>query len=219
MSLVEVMIAIAVFTVIMGGLLAAFIQSRRLTESSIYQNTAVTIVTGYLEQMKSMSINSLINADTGGNAQLGSSYAIPTMYSDALTDPLQTSTGSPPALSSITPGVTPAGGAIVDNLKTFDMMKDLSAQNYTSTDTSNTTVARTWSQTWPGAQAFPTTTPGAKDLHLNLWVWVTDLSGTASYTNKVYGITIMYTYQVLDGARARYFTGIARSIRSTVPSY
>jgi type II secretory pathway pseudopilin PulG len=207
MTLLEVIIALSILALSLGGILAALIQSRRLTEGSVVQNSAVTIVQGYVEQMKNMDLPVLINADGNGNAQLGASYSIPTLLDQATTDPLATSTGTPPALSSLTPGVTPSGLGIVDNLKSIP------AQSVTAGP------SVTWSTAWPGAQNYPTGTAGRNDLHLNLWVWISDLTGTTAGSKPMYGITVIYTWQYQNGARTSYIMGTVRAIRSLVPTF
>jgi hypothetical protein len=220
MTLVEVAIALSILALSLGGILAALIQSRRLTEGSVSQNSALTIVQGYVEQMKNMELMQIVNSTTdpasGGIASLGSSFSIPTRYkeppatgSDDGLDPLNTSTGAPPSLSSITPGVTPSG--VVDNLKDFSDNSGLQG------------AATAWSTIWPGAKNYPTpsslvqtSTAYPGDLHLNMWVWVQDLSG--GNAANVYGITVIYTWQFTDGAKVRYLTGTVRSIRSAVPT-
>ena len=108
MTLVEVMVSMTILLLIMAGLIATMIQSRRMTEGSIRQNMAVNIVTSYLEQMKGMANTSLTISP------------IPTQDDEATSDTLTPSTGTPPSLSSFTPGgTTPAG--CVDNLKDFPM--------------------------------------------------------------------------------------------------
>jgi hypothetical protein len=223
MTLIEVVIALSILALTLGGVLAALIQSRRLTEGSIAQNSALTIVQGYVEQMKNMELMQIVNATSdpasGGTANLTSSFSIPTRYKEPPTsgsddgqDPLQTTTGTPPDLSTFTPGVTPSG--VVDNLKDF------------SDGSGNQGAAVSWSSLWPGAQNYPTpsslvqtSTAYPGDLHLNMWVWIQDLSGTSTNATTVYGITVIYTYQVLDGARTRYVMGEIRTIRSAVPTY
>ncbi|HVU18939.1 MAG TPA: prepilin-type N-terminal cleavage/methylation domain-containing protein [Candidatus Didemnitutus sp.] len=232
MTLVEVVTALAILAMTLTGILAIQLQSRRLTEGSVYQNTALTIVQGYLEQMKNMDLNSLINADTNGNAQLSSTYAIPTMYSDSVTDSLKTSTGTIPTISSLVGGTTPSG--VQDNLKSFDMAKDIkigTTEAMTNTDTSAGATTRqiAWTTLWPNARDYSnaissgfsgtSTMTGVTDMHVNLWVWITDLSGTTTYATKTYGITIIYSWQFLDGNRTRYAVGTVRSVRSAVPSF
>jgi prepilin-type N-terminal cleavage/methylation domain-containing protein len=213
MTLIEVLTALAILSVALAGVLAALMQDRRLTEGSVAQNSALTIVQGYMEQMKSMNLTQLVNADTKGVAQLSTSYAIPTVLNNTTADPLYTSVpGTQPTISALTPGITPS--RVVDNLKDFaDGSGGQGAQT-------------TWALTWPGAQNYPTvdntlatTVPYPGDLHLNLWVWITDLSGTVTNATAVYGITIVYTWQFKDGARTKYMVGTVRSIRSSVPSF
>ena len=232
MTLSEVMVALFVLSLSILGILGVQMQSRRLTEGSIYQNTALTIVQGYLEQIKNMSMNSLIHPDAAGNPQLNDSFKIPALFSDTTTDYIQTSTGAIPALSAITPGVTDTSTypGLKDNLRGFDMAKDPSATTEISTDTTNgaTTYQAKWTDVWPGAKDFSNATSngvqgdytGKNDLHLNLWVWIQDLSGTTSANAKqVYGITIIYTWQYLDGGRIRYAIASVRSVKSWVPSF
>jgi hypothetical protein len=229
MTLVEVVFSLAILAMGLMGILAIQMQSRRLTEGSVYQNTALTIVQGYLEQMKNIDLNTLLNADINGNPQIATSYTLPTKYSDTIIDGIKTSTGTPPALSTITPGITPAGGVIQDNLKGYDMAKDVTDTSMFQTDTTYYDVSAqvAWNVAWAGATDYSTatsfgvssTTTGKNDLHMNLWVWITDLSGTTTYAQKTYGITIIYTWQYKDGARIRYNVGTVRTIRSNVPSF
>jgi Tfp pilus assembly protein PilV len=219
MTLTEVMIALCVLALAMGGTFAALMQSRRLTEGSIGQNSALTIVQGYVEQMKNMELTELVGGSDGkGNPVLNTaSYSIPTRLDESHTDPLLTSTGSPPALSSITPGVTPSG--VVDNLKNVDMIRDSSSTSSYSADTTGaaTTVQVPWNTAWPGASTFPAGNVGATDLKINIWVWVSDLSTSAA--QRVYGVTLIYTSQYTDGGKVKYQLGTVRTIRSVVPTY
>ena len=220
-TLTELMVAFFILSLSISGILGVMIQSRRLTEGSVYQNTALTIVQGYLEQMKNMNPNQIFPVPAVG---------ISALFNDSTVDYIQPCTGAIPALNSITPGVTPTGLGIVDNLRGFDMAKDPSATTETSTDTQvgDTTAQIPWTTAWPGAVTYTTaasngvvsTTTGRSDLHLNLWVWVKDLSGsTTANAKQVYGITIIYTWQYLDGGRIRYAIGSVSNIRSIVPSF
>ena len=225
LTLVEVMFATGVLTLVMGGLLATFMQSRRLTEGSVYQNAALTIVQGYIEQMKNMDIGQLVGGyDASGNPVLNTgSFSIPVYYDDLTLDALQTSTGTPPAITSVNSGVTPSGGAVVDNLKTFDMTKDLDATDMSNVDDLNyaMTAQVTWPSVWPGAQNYPPTTvrSGKNDLHLNVWVWIKDESVTAQRSSKIYSITLIYTWAYTDGGRVKYMSDVVRTLRSAVMTW
>jgi type II secretory pathway pseudopilin PulG len=112
-TLVEVLIASLVLTVTSGGILAMIIQSRRLTEGSIVQNSVVTIMQGYIEQVKSMEYGLLaVSLPTAPSVD----PTIPTVLDEATPDPLTLSWGSPPpALPAL--GTTPTGA--VTNIKSI----------------------------------------------------------------------------------------------------
>lgn len=221
MTLIEVAIAMSVLALSMGGVFAVLMQSRRLTEGSVVQNSALTIMQGYIEQMKNMDLVQVVGgSDDKGNPVLNTgSYSIMTRLDDLHSDYLQTSTGTPPAISTLTPGVTPAG--VVDNLKNFDVIRDSSATSDYSVDSTGSaqTNAVSWASVWPHALTYPAGNIGKTDLKLNVWVWVSDLSGTTAMAQKVYGITLIYTWQYADGNRVKYIIGSLRSVRSTVPTF
>lgn len=226
MTLLEVLFAVAILTLSVGGLFATFLQSRRLTEGSVYQNAALTIVQGYIEQIKNMDLGQMLGAtttDSSGNPiPATGSYSIPVYYDKNTPDALQTSTGTPPTIAAINTGVTPAGGAVVDNLKTFDMAKDLDATTMSNVDdlAYAMTLQVTWASIWPGAQNYPASTvrSGKNDLHLNVWVWVKDEAVAAHRSSKIYSITLIYTWAYTDGGRTRYVTDTVRCLRSAVPT-
>ena len=80
MTLVETVIAMAVFSLVAGGVIALSIQSRRMAESAIRENPAATVTQGYLEQIKSIEYSTLVNAVADPT-----NIAIPTK-TDSLTD-------------------------------------------------------------------------------------------------------------------------------------
>lgn len=223
LTLIEIVIALSILALSLGGILAALIQSRRLTEGSVIQNSAMTVVQGYVEQIKNMELKDVVNAikdpAAGGVPVLGASFKIPTRFkeppasgTDDGADPLWTTPGAPPDLATLTPGVTPSG--VVDNLKDFP---DVSG---------STAAALAWATLWPDAHTYPTidpnvrtSTPYPTDLHLNIWVWVQDLTATTPNATLVYGITLIYTWQYQDGNKTKYIMGTVRTIRSAVPTF
>ena len=72
MTLAEIMIAMAVFSLIASGIVGLAIQSRRMAESAIRENTAATVTQGYLEQIKSIEYSALVDAIADpGNVAIG----------------------------------------------------------------------------------------------------------------------------------------------------
>ena len=229
MTLIEVIMALAVMLILIAGVLATFVQSRRLSAASIAQSCATTIVEGYIEQLKNIPLFQFIN---GGGAQsevpqLGTSFVLPTMkdqvaghaWIQLATTP---STVSAATMLNATPGTTPAN--VVDNLQSFDM------------DNRSATGTTTWALAWPNARnyppsppATPVTTPatptyvanipGLNDLRMNFWVQISDLTPTAPPKSKAYGILIVYTYQYIDGGKVKYVQNSVRTIRSAVQTF
>jgi len=264
LTIVEVVMALAVLGLLLGGILRSILQSRRLTEGSIYQGMATTVANGYMEQLKAMDIGLVANFDSsvaGSSPSLSTSYSIPTIYpqpdagSQAVPDPLWTTPGNPPSGTPQAPGVSagltsyntwlsPTG--YVDNLKNFDMTKNLldansdvanDSQDSSAGSVASVTDLSTWPTVWPVANNYPsraygttdtagvvnpsptTLTPGLKDLHMNLWVWVTNLTANDPKASKVFAITLVYTWQVRDGGTVRYQRSSLSTIRCDVPSY
>jgi type II secretory pathway pseudopilin PulG len=191
-SLVELLIATTILAMIVVAVFGSLLQSRRLSEGSISQNSAVAIVQGYIEQMKSMEFTDLPYTMSGSTTIVsGASTAVPsgqvpTRLDEKTVDPLVLSTALTfPALSTIT--LSPQSITNVkDNIKVVDINKT------------------------------PSTTD---DLKLNLRVWVQDISSPSVSATQVRAITIQYAYQVNDGARSRIHRGTVRSIRSVVPTH
>ncbi len=215
MTLIEVVTAMGIMGIMMVGVLTAFLQTRRLASASIAQSCALTIVQGYVEQLKNMPLQQFVNSlptDPQDNPNLTTSFVLPTMKDQNATLISLATTPSTVAIATMTgatPGVTPTG--VVDNLQTFDMDSQVAAG------------ATTWAAIWPGANttltAYPTTTPGKSDLRMNFWVQVSDLSPNASPKCKAYGFIIVYTWQYVDGGRIRYAMDSVRSVRSAVQTF
>jgi type II secretory pathway pseudopilin PulG len=221
MTLIEVMTAMGIMAIMIASVLAALLQTRRLASASVAQNCALTIVQGYVEQLKNIPLNQFVNSnpvDTQNNPNLTTSFTLPTMKDQSNTTIQLSTTPSTVALSVLTgatPGTTPttpaAPNGVVDNLQRFDM------------DLTITPQATTWAEAWPGAYtaqtAYPSTIPGKTDLLMNFWVQITDLTPTSSAKCKAYGFVIVYTWRYVDGGRVKYSMDSVRSIRSAVQTF
>lgn len=113
LTLVEVLIATLVLGMVLMGILATVIQSRRMTEGSVVQNSANAILQGYIEQMKTMAYETdLVSSPTSTPVDLAHWPSIPCVKADGSADPLYLSLNSPPNEKD---QVNPTGGT--DNLK------------------------------------------------------------------------------------------------------
>ena len=215
MTLVEVMVAMGVMSILITGILAALLQTRRLASASVAQNCAITIVQGYVEQLKNIPLQQFVNAnpvDTQNSPNLTTSFVLPTMKDQSNTTIQLSTTPSSVSLATLmgSPyGVTPAG--VYDNLQTFDM------------DLLTAGTGTTWAAIWPGANTtltpYPGTIPRTTDLRMNFWVQVRDLTPAASSRCKAYGFIIVYTWQYVDGGRIKFAMDSVRSIRSAVQTF
>jgi len=104
-TLIEVLISSLVLAILSGGILSMIIQSRRLTEGSIVQNSVVTIMQGYIEQAKSMEY-SLLAPSLPSAPSINPT--IPTVLDQETPDPLTLSWGTPPTTMPAI-GTTPTG--------------------------------------------------------------------------------------------------------------
>lgn len=215
MTLVEVIIAISMAAILFGGILTSLVQMRRQAAASVAQVTALTIVQGYMEQIKNIPLQQFVNsdpADKQNNPRLTVSFALPTLKDQSSTVVSLNTTPSTVALYTMTgarPGVTPTD--VVDNLQSFD------------TDSRGATGTATWASIWPGANstltAYPTTVPGKTDLRMNFWVQISDLTPASSVQSKVYGVVIVYTWQYVNGGLIKYRMDSVRTMRSVVQTF
>lgn len=62
MSLLEVMIATVIFSIVILGVVKGLVFARRLSENNVWRASALTVAAGYLEQMRAMTLNDLVEA-------------------------------------------------------------------------------------------------------------------------------------------------------------
>ena len=88
MTLIEVCTGLFLFTLVAGGLLGSLIFARRMSIAALYESSALTSATGYMEQMKAIAFGTLLKS-----AKTEPSPAIiPTVTGTGGDDPLTPST-------------------------------------------------------------------------------------------------------------------------------
>ena len=89
-SLVEILFSMVILAIFATTVLSGVLLGRRLAESNVYENTALTVTQGYLEQMKSMEYDQIITclADNTLPIPTKSVSAILTGQSIEIDDPL-----------------------------------------------------------------------------------------------------------------------------------
>ena len=173
------MVSMTLMTVVMLGFISSFLQSRRVTESSVLHAAASSLFYGIVEQMKGLSYTELlpstaVDDDAPADVKEKPPYIRIRINQDVtkwlrvVYTPLP---GTPKA-----PTTTPAPTAKSSDLGAID--------NFLG-DLPLSTVTGTISQ----------------DLALNLWIWIDEISGKDA--DEVKKITIVYTYSYMDGGYER----------------
>jgi hypothetical protein len=181
LTLVEVMVSLTLLATIMLGFISAFMQSRRITESSVLHAAASSLFYGIVEQIKGLSYTELlpstaVDDDAPADVKDFPPYMRIRINQDVTKWLRVVYTPAPgaPKAPDTTPGptVTAASLGAIDN---FLGALPLS------------TVTGTTSQ----------------DLALNLWIWIDEIPKTSDDVSDVKKITIVYTYSYMDGGYER----------------
>lgn len=181
LTLVEVMVSLTLLATVMLGFIAAFMQSRRITESSVLHAAASSLFYGVVEQIKGLSYTELlpstaVDDDAPADVKDFPPYMririnqdvtkwLRVVYTPAPGTPLAPTTTPDPSVKAADIGA-------IDN---FLGALPLS------------TVTGTTSQ----------------DLALNLWIWIDEIPKLGDDVSDVKKITIIYTYSYMDGGYER----------------
>lgn len=199
LSLVEVMFATGILTMICLGVLQAMLQSRRMTEGSVRQASVASLVQGYMEQIKALK------------------YA-----ADAQNDLPSSPAASPGSTAADWNAYTSGEFGVVPVLEAKNALQEktyIYLAYGPAPTTSNTSSLPTDVSKHSERVDIDNMSSDRDDTVLDMWVWVNDLVDTSRpNVQKCKKIVIVYQYTVRDGGRVRYFTDSMRSIRSIVPT-
>lgn len=166
------------------GFLASFIHSRRVTEGSVMQSAATSLVYGIVEQIKGLDYTTLVpSMETDDLAPTGITPPyirvrinqdqvvwLQTVYTPYVPPPAVHTPAAP--IATPAPTATAASVGAIDNLVGPLPLSSVS-----------------------GAMS--------QALTLNLWVWVDEMPNPTRDVVQVKRVTVVYTYTYNDGQRVR----------------
>lgn len=175
------MVAMTLMATVMLGFISTFLQSRRVTESSVLHAAASSLMYGIIEQIKGFSYTDLlpstaVDDDAPSDVKDHPPYLRIRINQDTTKWVRVVYTPAPGTPQG--PTATPAVTATKDDVGAID--------NYLG-KLPLSTVTGTASQ----------------DLSLNLWVWIDEIPDAAHDVSEVKKITVVYTYSYLDGNAER----------------
>ncbi len=187
-TLVEVMVALTIQATVMLGIIASFLHSRRLTESTVLNAACTSVVYGIIEQIKQLEYSELLPSQTVDPTDAANTPA-PNVrvrinqntvkWLQVVYTPMQADgTANTPKGPTTTPAPTaPATGVGADGSNAVD--------------------------NWIGAIPLSTVTGTmSQQINLNLWVWIDEVPDT--YVSEVKKVTLIYSYSYVDGSVTRY---------------
>lgn len=184
LTLVEVMMALFTMALVMLGFISQFVQSRRITESSVLHAAATSMIYGVIEQIKQLDYQTLLpNYETDPFAPVAKTppYIRVRINQSSVVWLKVVHTPAPADGSTPTPAApttTPSPGATAASVSAID--------NYIGSIPLST-VTGTRSQ----------------QINLNIWVWIDEIPSTADDVSEVKKVTVVYTYSFMDGNRER----------------
>jgi len=188
LTLVEIMVAMTLLATVMAGFLAAFVQSRRISESSVMHAAASSLIYGLVEQMKGLDYNTLLPsavADAQAPASSSPPYIRVRLNQDEVVwlQTVHTAADDPDGPQA--PTTTPAATATAASLGAIDNV-----------------VGPLPLSSIGGASSQPLT--------MRIWVWVDEIPDADNDVSEVKKVTLVYAYDYLDGRTTR--TAIDREV-------
>ena len=192
LTLVEVMISLTIFAMFMGGFLATFMQSRRLTESSVLHAACTSVVYGIIEQIKQLDYPSSLPSgvvDPTGSTTAQTPFVpfIRVRINQSQVAFLFTKYTPAPSSGAPTPQAptnTPAPDATAESL--FGGTDFARYDNFI-TSIPLSSVSGSMSQT----------------LNLQIWIWIDEIPKVTDDVSECKKVTIVYTYSYQDGRQRR----------------
>jgi prepilin-type N-terminal cleavage/methylation domain-containing protein len=192
LTLVEVMITLTIFAMFMAGFLGTFMQSRRLTESSVLHAACTSVVYGIIEQIKQLDYPSSLPSGVADPTEASTNVSpfipfIRVRINQNQIAFLRTKFTPAPSSGAPTPQApTTTPGALATAQAVFGGTNYASYNNYISSIPLST-VTGSMSQT----------------LNLQLWIWIDEIPSSADDVSECKKVTVVYTYSYQDGGTTR----------------
>lgn len=184
LTLVEVMVSLTLMATVTLAFISAFIQSRRMTESSVLHAAATSMVYGIIEQIKQLDYGSLLpnyEEDPSDPDDLDPPYVRVRINQDKIVWLRVIHTTAPTDGSDPTPAApttTPAADATADSVGAIN--------NFIGSIPLSTITGTT-----------------SQEINLNLWLWIDEIPDDGDDVSDVKKITLIYTYSYQDGSVTR----------------
>lgn len=182
LTLVEVMVSLSLLAMFMIGFLGAFVQSRRVTESSVMHAAATSLVYGIIEQIKQLDYTNALPSQVVDPGDPGNTA--PPLFRIRLNQSTMkwlrvVYTAAPGAAKA--PTTTPAPTATAASVGTGGAIDNVLGALPLST------VTGTRSQS----------------IDLNLWIWIDEIPDLTRDVSEVKKVTLIYTYSFQTGGSTR----------------
>lgn len=178
-TLVEIMVALTLMATVMLAFMSTFIQSRRITESSVLHAAATSLVYGIVEQIKQLDyMTQLPNNET---------------------DPFAPVSVSPPYLRVRINQSTVKWLRVVHTAAPGTPAAPTTKPSAAATAASVSAV-----QNLIGSIPLSTVTgTTSQEINLDIWIWIDEIPDTSNDVSEVKKITLVYTYSYQDGGVTR----------------
>lgn len=186
-TLVEVMVALTLMATVMMGFIGSFIQSRRVTESSVLHAAATSMIYGMIEQIKELDYSTLVPsyevdpyAPTGTGAPVPPYVRVRINQSQVVWLQVVHTLASTPSAPTTPhgPTTTPAATATATSVGATD--------NFIGAIPLSTVTGTT-----------------SQQINLNIWLWIDEIPDTSHDVANVKKFTLIYTYSFQDGGKTR----------------
>lgn len=183
LTLVEVMVAMTLMATVLLTFISAFIQSRRITESSVLHAAATSLVYGIIEQVKTFDYTTLVPSTS--------------------TDSEQTTYDAFPTLGSGSGKSAPYIRVRINQDQVTWLQCNTTDSAPTARPTSTASLSSAYENVVGPLSLSTVSGTTSQALTVHLWVWIEQIADSSRDVSDVKQITFIYSYSYLDGRSTR----------------